>query len=494
MTREQVEKVLRRRPGRVARRDPADPGVVREDRRQGAGDAVDRARRAQGAPRRLTAHGRPTATPEPGGGRRPLSVSGGTPIRALGPDPAAGTATAPSSTLSRSVAVPSFVARDRAASSTLPDFTTVTWSVVGWFGSSPASRRVTMVPLRTRVGPPPTGTPARRPAPASRPRSRPGSNAAPSPRWARRRTPLTTALRASAGSDDALAVDPHAELASAAHRRCRPAGPRSPSPDPSPVGVATTLVGGAGATAAVTRTGADAASAGDHPEVRGRGHRGAAARRCRRPMPCRWRPASRPAAPTGSASRVTGADGTRPVPRTVVELPASTMSAVGTRGRRDRRRRGARAAAVVEVDRRRAVGGAAAAPRPRLALTEAVAATVEAATPAARGASTVSQDSEVPFWVARTDGAGDELAVRLAVPAPHRRAPALGEVQRRAAGGEQHRDVGAGAGGVHRVGVEPHRTVPAEAPLLAGPDRRRRGRAGPRRARRPRPGRRRRCG
>ena len=38
----------------VEGRDPADPGVVREVRRQAAGRALDRARRPEGAPRRLT--------------------------------------------------------------------------------------------------------------------------------------------------------------------------------------------------------------------------------------------------------------------------------------------------------------------------------------------------------------------------------------------------------------------------------------------------------
>ena len=42
-----------------------------------------------------------------------------------------------------------------------------------------------------------------------------------------------------------------------------------------------------------------------------------------------------------------------------------------------------------------------------VAPTVADADTEDAGTPSARGAITVSQDSELPFWVARTDGAGD---------------------------------------------------------------------------------------
>ena len=80
----------------------------------------------------------------------------------------------------------------------------------------------------------------------------------------------------------------------------------------------------------------------------------------------------------------------------------------------------------------------------------------------------------MPFWVARTDGAGDSSPYAWLFQPRIGLLPALGEVERRAAGGEQHRDVGAGPDGVHRVGVEPDRAVPAEAPLLAGPDRLRR--------------------
>jgi hypothetical protein len=40
-------------------------------------------------------------------------------------------------------------------------------------------------------------------------------------------------------------------------------------------------------------------------------------------------------------------------------------------------------------------------------LTDAYADTADAGTPSARGAMTVSQDSSVPFWVARSDGDGD---------------------------------------------------------------------------------------
>ena len=54
MTPEAIEAALRRRRRGVEGRDPADPGVVREVRRRPPGRAVDRARRPQGAPRRLS--------------------------------------------------------------------------------------------------------------------------------------------------------------------------------------------------------------------------------------------------------------------------------------------------------------------------------------------------------------------------------------------------------------------------------------------------------
>ena len=111
------------RPGRVARRGAADPGVVREDRhRQGPGDADDRARRPQGPPRRLSAHERPTATTRTG--RWPSLRSASLMIRVLGgghrsgctaermPPLVAATRTV-LRTFSRSVAVPS-VRGDRA--------------------------------------------------------------------------------------------------------------------------------------------------------------------------------------------------------------------------------------------------------------------------------------------------------------------------------------------------------------------------------------------
>ena len=111
-------------------------------------------------------------------------------------------------------------------------------------------------------------------------------------------------------------------------------------------------------------------------------------------------------APVGEDSRVTGADGVRPRARTRLSVPASTTGAVGTAV-------GVIVDAAVReplMSSRLTVAEPAAVLRATEAAaddTDADAVTDEAGTPSARGASTVSQDSELPFWVARTDGAGD---------------------------------------------------------------------------------------
>ena len=55
LTAERAPAALACRPEEWTRRDPADPGVVRQVRRHAADHAVDRARRPQGAPRREVA-------------------------------------------------------------------------------------------------------------------------------------------------------------------------------------------------------------------------------------------------------------------------------------------------------------------------------------------------------------------------------------------------------------------------------------------------------
>ena len=80
MTRGRPERRARGRRRGVEARAPADPGVVREVRRRPAGRPLDRARRPQGAPRRLSL----TAAPDRGPFRTPEGSSVGSVCENIG--------------------------------------------------------------------------------------------------------------------------------------------------------------------------------------------------------------------------------------------------------------------------------------------------------------------------------------------------------------------------------------------------------------------------